>query len=576
MRKKIMTRIFLFLSVLVLLAPAPGLATTYSWKGGQGDWKTTTNWDPNGVPGVNDNVIIPNDGSKVRVSRNFELIHQLEVGGTSALNIGAAYPGAALGFQNAAKADDVLNNGTIRVGFIDGATEYLGNMSCWGNTVTLHGTGALVLGGHYPDDALTNSGWGGKFINSAGHTVRGGGYIQGLTVNQGQVIADNGLLWIQCPVDNTGGTMSASGSGNVLDLYAANPVTAGQINPQDGKVKLEGATLVNAVFGPGLVEVNHRGWTANFKNSLTLSSGTTMNIVAGNGNLEAQGIGFGPDNGNATLVNNGAIIMNGGTCYLGGSSHLTIQGAGSITMGGDGDNWLNCYDITLQPPQIIQGGGQVQNKVINNSTIIANNGTLSFWNGTIGAGTISVANGATLNLMADAYPVGAVQMGDLTMDQDAGLTVNDYVHVELKKNFSFAQTDPAKWSWGRSNNSLKMSGQGPIQTLEVGGQDFGASAAGLTNNFALPMLQVSGAGTQVKLVDQIDNGHRTGGGHEVLYVDTLEVLPGATLNLNGLKLYAYLDGTMHRVRAGEGSLFGGGKIIDKSGVGPLFLLLLGD
>jgi hypothetical protein len=46
--------------------------------------------------------------------------------------------------------------------------------------------------------------------------------------------------------------------------------------------------------------------------------------------------------------------------------------------------------------------------------------------------------------------------------------------------------------------------------------------------------------------------------------------------LNGLKRYAYMDGNMHRVRAGEGSLFGGGKIIDRSGAGTLFLLLLDD
>jgi hypothetical protein len=553
------------------------LATVYSWGGGNGYWQSAINWDPDGIPGVNDNAIIPNDGSEVRVSRNFELIHNLEVGATSALNIGGNYPSVAgLGFQNASKADDVLNNGTIRVGFFDGVTECFGNMSCWGNTVTLHGAGTLVLGGNYPNNSLNNAGWGGKFINTAGHTIRGGGNIQALGVNQGQVIADNATLYIRSAVDNTGGTMSASGSGNILDFYAANPVTAGQINPQDGKVKLEGATFVNASFGPGLVEVDHRGWSANFINSLTLSSGTTMNILAGNGSLEQQGIHFGPDQANATLVNNGAITLNGGTCSLAGNVHLTIQGTGSITMGGDGDNWLNCSDITLQSPQIIQGGGQVQNKIINNSTIIANHGTLSFWNGTIGTGTISVADGATLDLMADAYPLGAVQMGDLTMSRQAGLTVNNHVHVELKKNFSFAQTDPAKWSWGGTNNALKMSGQGPWQTLEAGGQDYGANPSGLTNNFALPKLQVDGASTQVKLVDLIDNGHRTGSSREVLYVDTLEVLPDATLQLNGLKLYAYLDSNMHRVKAGEGNLFGGGKIIDQGAFLPSVELMLLD
>ncbi len=44
-----MTRIVLFLSVLVLLAPAPGLAATYNWVGLDSDWDIKTNWDPNTI-----------------------------------------------------------------------------------------------------------------------------------------------------------------------------------------------------------------------------------------------------------------------------------------------------------------------------------------------------------------------------------------------------------------------------------------------------------------------------------------------------------------------------------------------
>ncbi len=449
-------------------------------------------------------------------------------------------------------------------------------MSCWADTVTLHGSGNLVLGGHYPDDSLNNAGNGGKFINTAGHTIRGGGQIQALGVNQGQVIADNGNLYIQSGMDNTGGTMSASGAGNVLLLYGGADVTGGQINPQDGKVTLAGSNLGAALFGPGLVEIVQGWWSwhVNFQNSLTLSSGTTLNIAAGNGSqADANNVTFGPDNGDATLVNNGAIFMNGHFCYLGGYVHLTLQGTGSLTMQGDADNYLTCYDITLQSPQILQGFGQAQCKIINNSTVIASNGPLSL-SGILGAGTVSVTDGATLNLLGDAFPVYAAQMGDLTMSRLAALTVNKNIHVELQKNLSFAQTDPASWNWG-TNSVLRLKGQGPWQSLEVGGRDYGASNTGLTNNFALPELDIIGAGTQAQLVDLIDNGHRAGG-HEALYVTNLLVDPGTTLNLNGLKLYAMLDGNMHRVRAGEGSLFGGGKIIDHLGEGTLFLLLLDD
>jgi hypothetical protein len=71
-------------------------------------------------------------------------------------------------------------------------------------------------------------------------------------------------------------------------------------------------------------------------------------------------------------------------------------------------------------------------------------------------------------------------------------------------------------------------------------------------------------GTYVFLTDGIDNGHRSPGVSEVLYTNELGVDPGATLNLNRLALYTYLNKILHRVRAGEGNLFGGGTIIDIS------------
>lgn len=70
---------------------------------------------------------------------------------------------------------------------------------------------------------------------------------------------------------------------------------------------------------------------------------------------------------------------------------------------------------------------------------------------------------------------------------------------------------------------------------------------------------VRDSGTYVFLADWINNGNRSS--DEALYVSDLDVLIGATLNLNGLHLYTYYNG-IHRVMAGEGNLFGGGIIID--------------
>jgi hypothetical protein len=315
----------------------------------------------------------------------------------------------------------------------------------------------------------------------------------------------------------------------------------------------------NAIIDNGLtVTINS---TSAGIHQLEVGSTSALNILAG------SHLGFGPEDGNATLVNNGAITMKGGGSSMEGAVHLTLQGAGSLTMGGDGDNYVAFYDINLQAPQIIQGGGTIQSQIISNSTIIANHGILSVYLIT-GNGTVSVTDSATLNIP------GGLETGDLTMSRLSALTVQDYVILVLRRDFSFAQIDPANWSWG-TNSELQMSGQGFHQTLEVGGEDFGATPIGYDNNFALPELAVTGVGTYVSLVDAIDNGHRAGG-REALYVSNLEVGLGATLNLNGLHLYATRGGIVYRVLAGQGVLYGSGKIIDTAaaGTGANFLLLL--
>jgi hypothetical protein len=128
---------------------------------------------------------------------------------------------------------------------------------------------------------------------------------------------------------------------------------------------------------------------------------------------------------------------------------------------------------------------------------------------------------------------------------------------------------------------LQLSGGGPLQALEIGGTDSGL--AGLPSdpnvnnyNFDLVKLSLTGSNTYVYLTDALDNGHRSS--PEALYVDFLEVDPGTTLNLDGLRLYTYLNGAAYRVMAGDGNLFGGGLIIDTTVPGvplPSTLLLLG-
>jgi hypothetical protein len=118
-----------------------------------------------------------------------------------------------------------------------------------------------------------------------------------------------------------------------------------------------------------------------------------------------------------------------------------------------------------------------------------------------------------------------------------------------------------------------MDGNGTPQRLEVGGKDYGYVPAGFSNNFNLQNLDINGAGTQVSLTDSVNNGQRggRGGSAEALYVDSLYIAAGDTLNLDGLHLYVEGFGLV-----GNGTWRNGGGMITGGPVPiPGTLLLLG-
>jgi RHS repeat-associated protein len=82
------------------------------------------------------------------------------------------------------------------------------------------------------------------------------------------------------------------------------------------------------------------------------------------------------------------------------------------------------------------------------------------------------------------------------------------------------------------------------QLLEVMGRDAGVDPSGFTHNFVCGILALAGS-TYVQLVDKSQN--TASGAPEALYVNSLVVPAGATLDLNGLNLYtrtAQIDGTI--------------------------------
>lgn len=247
------------------------------------------------------------------------------------------------------------------------------------------------------------------------------------------------------------------------------------------------------------------------------------------------------------INNNGAILMNaaGSQTWLKvfGGVTAALNGPGSITLGGDAvNNYLSSSSTAgFINNSIIQGGGYIRANIYNNN--ITNNGQI-------------IAN---------------VHAGDISLEQLATLHVTMDLSLALSGNFAFAQKDPGLWNWG-TNAFLAMDGAGiSQQSLEIGGRDGGLVDSFFANNFDLNKLSLSSANTYAFLSDGIDNGHRSSS--EALYVDILyvygfgkEAQPHATLNLNGLHLYAMKSGSPYLVTIADdyAAWLGGGYIIDQA------------
>jgi hypothetical protein len=563
---------------LLWLAITPAAAlNTYTWQGTSSSyWSDPLNWDPLSPP------FPPNDpstyvvinkapGANVIINANSQT-GGLKLGSGNSLNVFQPSGGVQFRLGSAllpGATATVLNDGTLQV--TRGSYTIL---SADASTVNLNGSGQIVLWGDNflsGECAFINAG-GSTVVNGSGHSITGGGgrlaiVTPGL-LNQGAITATHGTLLCQSNItQSASGTMNSTPD-NTLELQTQ--ITGGTINPNGGSVLLNGGvSLANLNLGGGQLDTaNH----TNLYGNIGFSSATVFNVHNGHiVNLYQAG-----DGTPCTLNNYGTINLtsSGVGAYLAVHNPVTLTGTGSVTMGADSTNQMNGsgslgQGFTNDSMHTIQGGGTINCSVVNHGKLIINNGTMSLIGMVSGSGAVSVMDNATL------YGQPGLQCGNFSMSVLATLNLPTNGSImDLKGNYTFAQTDPARVNFG--NWTLKMSGRGGEQTLEVGCRDDGATASGYTNNFVLPELWVTGADTYASLVDGVNNGHRTGD-REALYVTTLQVDPGSTLDLNGLRLYAKRGGVIYRVSAGQGSLYGGGKIINTaaaSGSAVNLLLLL--
>jgi hypothetical protein len=207
--------------------------------------------------------------------------------------------------------------------------------------------------------------------------------------------------------------------------------------------------------------------------------------------------------------------------------------------------------LDVNGPITVDAGGVIQSTGSSSAAIEAD--SLSVYANGIG-GEVQLLDQMTLNVTADltvtdcigpargctppmAPPIfraldsSAVTVGGrLLLSGAVAVQVQAATIFELGGNFDNQATDPLLFDW--ESGPLTMNGS--VQFFELAGEDRGPNPSGFIDNFALGTLRIE-AGRTVDFVDTFDNF--VGPGCEALYVHTLSLGAGSTINLHDCNVY---------------------------------------
>ncbi len=395
----------------------------------------------------------------------------------------------------------------------------------------LDGDGDVLLGNQTIDGAEGTT----LTVGESQEVLLGGDILIDV-INLGliEVSGDDDLRFSQVDILNSGGTVRAAG-GNIW--LATSTVQGGILEATDdnnslvvfdGSVSLEDVTW----YDPGAGE-----FRIVYEASLSgdgIPAGQTLNVRGGI---------YGPARlilATGTLTNHGTIQPESGSdIYLATSS--MIDGSGKIILAGhtitsEQEDFL----LTLGERQTLEGWGDIEVPVrslgrIENRETYSNH-VLSFEQSLQVEGELAAFEGSPISVAGTlrvddlggfaGRPSGTIQLG--------GGLMGDTQNVD-----SFSPLETLIFDGTSSTTSP--------QQFEVMSEDIGNDPAGYDGSFVLDTVVLTG-GVSVQLTDQSDNA--LGDGAEAIYVQTLIVQEGSTLDLAGFNLYA-------RVLEIEGSVLGG-------------------
>jgi len=366
----------------------------------------------------------------------------------------------------------------------------------------------------------------------AGQKIHGYGLVTGSFTNHGTIEADAGVNPLQlngASVANTGGTLRAAGGR--LAVNNTTTITGGALAVTDdaasvidftGTIGVDGTTWSGA--GAGRFRVNH--------DSATLSG--SVHLAAGE--LDLLGSFGAPvylTLGGGTWTNDGIIKLvsdnnapSRAQIILG--SNVTLDGAGELRLvntplvsGAPGT------ELTIGAGQTVHGFGYIAVPTVRNAGRIcvdATGDTLVVQSDVINSGELVAIGGiygralvmnGHVTLTGDGT-LGGDAMGLITFAHDITGDTSGGVRVEGAPNVRFDGPSSA----------------GAPQWIELMDRDLGFTPAGFAGAYGYRAIDLNG-GAYLKLQDAADNAT----GAEALYIDTLTVPGGTTIDVTGQHIY---------------------------------------
>lgn len=341
------------------------------------------------------NKLVNNSGGDVEIASDAVLIASTISGGDVIAEAGALLNGGTLAsttisgelevqsgtLQNASLSAlgviQVLGGDylTLRDLFSNAGTVNLTGSSATGTaTIVLNTSGPVTLSGggeiimSETNYARIGQGFNGEHLINADHTIRGSGTINSSMTNESLIRVEGGTMSISRSINNNAGVIEIASDGTLYGGSGASIIFGGTIQSADGAV-LNGTYISDVSFIGDLDAVSGRITDS------TMTAASTLDIPYGT--LELGGT---IDNQTTITVLGSSAI---GTARLGvnPSDPVSLTGGGELVLTDGSYSYLGqgfVGESLTNVDNTIRGAGSVFSFIINQSTIRAGGGTLSF------------------------------------------------------------------------------------------------------------------------------------------------------------------------------------------------------